>query len=128
MPILFVATDIDGDVELIVCRPQPEHFGGFRIAFDRVWRIERFHLGRAKDLTRIRLKFSVQSKHVHAKSLLAKYERTVLRVDLDGLAFANFAFKDVDTERVEHFFLNGAAQRTSAVNGIVTFPRQKFLG
>ena len=57
MPILFVATDIDGDVELIVCRPQPEHLSGFRIAFDRVWRIERFHLGRAKDLTRIRLKF-----------------------------------------------------------------------
>ena len=49
---------------------------------------------------------------------------TVTRVDLDGLSFANFAFEDVDRERIENFFLDHAPERARAVNGIVTFARQ----
>src|SRR5439155_8023077 len=60
--------------------------------------------------------------------LRSKLQSSVFRIDADGLAFADFAFQDVDAERVENFFLNGAAQRTRAVNGIVTFARQQLLG
>jgi len=58
----------------------------------------------------------------------AEFQRAVLRIDMDGLPFADFAFQDIDAERIENFFLNGASQRTRAVNRIVTFPRQEFLG
>src|SRR5438067_8877066 len=52
---------------------------------------------------------------------------TVTRVDLDGLSFANFAFEDVDRERIENFFLDRAPERARAVNRIVTFAgKQRF--
>src|SRR6266566_5405093 len=60
--------------------------------------------------------------------LLAKFERTVLSIDVDGLAFADFTFENVDAKRVENFFLDGALERARAVNRIVTFARDQFLG
>jgi hypothetical protein len=54
----------------------------------------------------------------------AKHERAVFCIDFHGLAFTDFAFEDVDAERIENFFLNGAPQRARAVNRIVTFARQ----
>jgi len=60
--------------------------------------------------------------------LRLKLERAVFGIDMDGLAFADFAFKDVYAERVENFFLDCALQRAGAVNGIVTFARDQFLG
>ena len=47
---------------------------------------------------------------------------------MDGLAFADFAFEDVNAEWVENFFLNRAPERTRAVNRIVPFAREQFLG
>src|SRR5262249_46966734 len=49
------------------------------------------------------------------------------RIDVNGLAFADFAFEDVDAERIENFLLNGTSQRTRAVNGIVSLACQEFL-
>src|SRR5258707_6618835 len=60
--------------------------------------------------------------------LFAKQQRAVFGINIDSLAFADFAFEDVDAQRVENFFLNGAPKRTRTVNGIVTFAREKFLG
>src|SRR2546430_1688909 len=54
-------------------------------------------------------------------SLLAKLESAVFRIDLNSLAFADFAFEDVDRERVENFFLDRAPERARAVDGIVAF-------
>ena len=72
--------------------------------------------------------FAYQLAHALRKPLVpVKLEHAVSRLNVDGLAFADFAFQDVDAERVENFFLDGAAQRTSAVNGIVTFARQELL-
>src|SRR6266404_312687 len=51
-------------------------------------------------------------------------KRTISRIDFHSLAFADFAFEDVDRERVENFFLNGAAKRARAVDRIVTFARE----
>ena len=56
--------------------------------------------------------------------LLAKLERAVFRIDLNGLAFADFAFEDVDREWIENFFLDRAAEWARAVNRIVTFARK----
>jgi hypothetical protein len=42
------------------------------------------------------------------KSLLPKHEGAIFCIDLDGLSFADFAFEDVDTQRIENFLLNGA--------------------
>src|SRR5712692_2393724 len=56
-----------------------------------------------------------------------KFERAIFCIDMDGLAFADFAFQDVYAERVENFFLDCALQRARAVNGIVTFARNQFL-
>src|SRR5882757_10183211 len=47
---------------------------------------------------------------------------------MDRLAFADFAFEDVDAEWVENFFLDGAPERTRSVNRIETFARKQFLG
>ena len=44
------------------------------------------------------------------------------------MAFADFAFEYVDAEWVENFFLNGAPQRPRAINWIVPFAREQFLG
>jgi hypothetical protein len=60
--------------------------------------------------------------------LLAKFQHAVFCIYVDGLAFADFAFEDVDAQRIENFLLNGAPERTRTVNGIVTFAREKFLG
>ncbi len=46
---------------------------------------------------------------------------------MNGLAFADFAFEDVDAEWIENFFLNRAPERTRAVNRIVPFAREQFL-
>ena len=43
------------------------------------------------------------------------------------MAFADLAFENVDTKRVENFLLNGAPQRTRAVSRIVTLPQDQFL-
>ena len=56
-----------------------------------------------------------------------KFQRAVCGVNADGLSFAEFAFEDVDTERIENFSLNGAPQRSRAVNGIVTFACEQCL-
>ena len=47
---------------------------------------------------------------------------------MDGLTFVNFAFEDVDAERVEDFFLNRTLERTRTVNRIVAFARNQFFG
>jgi len=47
---------------------------------------------------------------------------------VDGLAFADFAFEDVDRERVENFLLDRAAERARAVNRIAAFVREQRLG
>src|ERR1700720_3066337 len=54
--------------------------------------------------------------------------RAVFCINMDGLAFADFAFENVDAERIENFLLNRASERAGAVNGIVTFAREKCLG
>src|SRR5437867_13387336 len=46
---------------------------------------------------------------------------------MNGLAFADFAFEDVDAEWIENFFLNREPERTRAVNRIVPFAREQFL-
>src|SRR5437660_12785550 len=60
--------------------------------------------------------------------LRLKLERAIFRIDMDGLAFADFAFENVDAEWVENFFLNRALQRARAINGIVAFARNQFFG
>src|ERR1043166_2741810 len=55
-----------------------------------------------------------------------KFERPVFCVHANGLAFANFAFENIDTEWIENFSLNSAPQRTRAINGIVPFPREQI--
>jgi len=47
---------------------------------------------------------------------------------MDGLSFADFAFEDVDAERIENFFLNRAAKWTRAVDRIVTFTGKQRFG
>jgi hypothetical protein len=47
---------------------------------------------------------------------------------VNGLAFADFAFENVDAERVENFFLDRAPKRARTVNGIVSFAGQPLLG
>src|SRR5438552_3403834 len=49
-------------------------------------------------------------------------------MNVDGLAFADFAFENIDAERVENFSLNRASKRSRAVNRIISFARQQFLG
>ena len=46
---------------------------------------------------------------------------------MDSLAFADFAFEDVDAEWVENFFLDGAPERAGTLNRIVPFARKQFL-
>src|SRR5713101_3139905 len=58
----------------------------------------------------------------------AKLERAVFGIDMDDLALVDFAFQNVDAERVENFFLDRAFQRARAVNRIVTFARDQVLG
>ena len=65
---------------------------------------------------------------VPSLSLLAKLEGAVLGVDVNGLAFADFAFEDVETEGIENLLLNRALQRARAINRIVPFTREQFLG
>ena len=60
--------------------------------------------------------------------LRLEFERAVFGIDMDGLTLADFPFEDVDAERVENFFLDRALQRAGAINGIVTFARNQFLG
>src|SRR5436305_4202286 len=67
-------------------------------------------------------------KRAYHLSLLFELERAVLRIDADGLAFADFAFEDVDREWVENFFLNRAAKRARAVNRIVAFASKMCFG
>src|SRR2546428_9632258 len=62
-----------------------------------------------------------------SRSLLFKLERAVFRVDVNGLAFADFAFEDVDRQRIENLFLNRAPERTRAVNRIVTFAGKELF-
>ncbi len=59
---------------------------------------------------------------------LSKFEGAISRVDMNRLAFADFAFEYVDAERIENFFLNHAPQRVRAVNGVVSLACQQFLG
>ena len=47
---------------------------------------------------------------------------------MNGLAFADFPFENVDRERVEDFFLNGAAERTRAIDRIVAFAGEELFG
>jgi hypothetical protein len=47
---------------------------------------------------------------------------------MDGLAFADFAFQNVDAKRIEDFFLNRALERARAVSRIITFARDQLLG
>src|SRR5882724_12496100 len=44
------------------------------------------------------------------------------------MAFADFAFENINAERIENFSLDGAPQRAGAVNRIVSFAREQFLG
>jgi len=60
--------------------------------------------------------------------LRLEFERAVFGIDMDGLAFADFAFEDVDAERVEDFFLNRTLERARTVNRVVTFARNQFFG
>src|SRR5205823_7050707 len=60
-------------------------------------------------------------------SLLLKLECAVFGVNVNGLAFVKFAFEDVETERVQNFFLNCALERARAINRIVAFAREQFL-
>ena len=65
----------------------------------------------------------------HRKILTCiELERAILCVDANGLAFADFAFEDVDAKRIENFFLDCALEWTRSVNRIVTFARDQFLG
>src|SRR4029453_3064039 len=57
-----------------------------------------------------------------------KFERTVFCIDVDGLAFADFAFENIDAERVENFFLNRTAERARAVDRVISFAREQLLG
>jgi hypothetical protein len=57
----------------------------------------------------------------------AKLKRTVFCTDADGLAFSDFAFEDVDAERIENFFLNSAAKRACTQTRVVPFAREEFL-
>jgi hypothetical protein len=57
----------------------------------------------------------------------AKLKRTVFCIDGDSLAFSDFAFEDVDAERIENFLLNSAAERTRTQTRIVPFAREEFL-
>jgi hypothetical protein len=57
----------------------------------------------------------------------AKFKRSVFCIDMDNLAFADLAFKNVETERIENLFLNRALSRTCTVNRIVTFAGNKRL-
>jgi hypothetical protein len=66
---------------------------------------------------------------VHLRSLArSKSERTIFCIHADRLPFVNFTFQNLETERIENFFLNGALERACAVNGIVTFARDQGLG
>src|SRR5206468_5705281 len=56
-----------------------------------------------------------------------KFELAVFDIDVDGLAFADFAFENIDAERVENFSLDGAPQRAGAVDRVVAFARQQFF-
>ena len=55
-------------------------------------------------------------------------KRAVFCVHLDGLAFADFAFENVDAEGVENFFLDRAPEGARAVNRVISFAREQFLG
>ena len=58
----------------------------------------------------------------------AEFEFTVFCIDESRLAFAHFAVENIDRERVENFSLNGAPQRTRAINWVIAFAREQFLG
>src|SRR6266542_5305103 len=58
----------------------------------------------------------------------AKFDGAVFCIDVDGLAFADFAFEDFDAKWVENFSLNGAPKWARAINWVVTFAREQFLG
>jgi hypothetical protein len=58
----------------------------------------------------------------------SKLEGTVLCIDTNFLAFANFAFQDIDAEGVENFFLDRALERARTVNRVVSFAGEQFLG
>ena len=47
---------------------------------------------------------------------------------MNGLAFADFAFENIDAERIENLSLNGTPQGSRAVNGIVAFAREQCIG
>ena len=57
----------------------------------------------------------------------AKLKRTVFCIDGDSLAFADFAFENVDAERIENFLLNSAAERARTQTRIVPFAREQFF-
>ena len=57
----------------------------------------------------------------------AKLKRTVFCTDVDSLTFSDFAFEDVDAERIENFLLNSAAERARTQTRIVPFAREEFL-
>ena len=57
-----------------------------------------------------------------------KFESAVFCIDTDCLSFADFSSEDVDAEGVENFFLDCALERPRAVNRVVSFPGEQFLG
>src|SRR5437762_3149857 len=59
--------------------------------------------------------------------LRTKLERAIFCIDTNALAFMKFAFEDVETERVQNFFLNCALERSRAVHRIVAFAGEQFL-
>src|SRR5215470_9180833 len=61
------------------------------------------------------------TKRPELSPIFTKFKCAVFGVNVNGLAFADFAFKNIDAERIENFSLNGATQGSCAVNGIVAF-------
>ena len=47
---------------------------------------------------------------------------------MNGLTLPDFAFKNIDAQRIENLPLNGTPQGSRAVNGIVAFTREQCLG
>src|SRR5207237_9232685 len=72
--------------------------------------------------------FFVTARQSSACLFSAKFECAISGIDMDCLTFADFAFQNVETERIENFFLDRASERACAVNGIVSFAREQFLG
>ena len=56
-----------------------------------------------------------------------KLQRSVPRVDANGLPFVEFPFQNLQAKRIENLFLDRALQRPRAINRVVALARDQLF-